>query len=92
MLNWDQTGISVVPGSAWTMDLKGFNRVEIVHIDDKHQFTAVFCGSLDGDVSGTARVNALVGSSDTSSWLRAPPIASLGLQIPPCDFSIACRL
>ena len=44
------------------------------------------------DVSGRARLNALAGSSDTSSWLRAPPIASLGLQIPPCDFSIACRL
>ena len=33
------------------------------------------------DVSGRARLNALAGSSDTSSWLRAPPIASLGLQI-----------
>ena len=43
-------------------------------------------------VAGLARLNALAGSTDTSSWLRAPPIASLGLQIPPCDFSIACQL
>ena len=50
VFNWDQTGISVVPGSAWTMDLKGSKRVEIVGIDDKGQFTAVFCGSLDGDI------------------------------------------
>ena len=28
VFNWDQTGISVVPGSAWTMDLKGSKRVE----------------------------------------------------------------
>ena len=44
------------------------------------------------DISGRARLNALAGSSDTSSWLRAPPIASLGLQIPRCDFCIACQL
>ena len=50
VFNWDQIGISVVPGSAWTMDLKGSKRVEIVGIDDKRQFTAVFCGSLDGDI------------------------------------------
>ena len=24
MLNWDHTGISIVPGSAWTMEFKGF--------------------------------------------------------------------
>ena len=52
VFNWDQTGISVtvVPGSAWTMDLKGSKCAEIVGIDDKRQFTAVFCGSLDGDI------------------------------------------
>ena len=50
VINWNQTGISLVPGSAWTMDLKGSKRVEIVGIDDERQFTAVFCGSLDGDI------------------------------------------
>ena len=23
VFNWDQTGVSIVPGSAWTMELKG---------------------------------------------------------------------
>ena len=49
MINWDQTGISVFPDSAWTMDLKGSKRVERVGISDKRQITAIFCGSLAGD-------------------------------------------
>ena len=50
ILNWDHTGISIVPGSAWTMELKGFKRVEIVGISDKRQITAVICGSMAGEL------------------------------------------
>ena len=35
MFNWDHTAISIVPGSSWTMELKGSKRVEIVGISDK---------------------------------------------------------
>ena len=49
IFNWDQTGISVVPGSSWTMDEKGSKRVEIVGISDKLQYTALFCGTLASD-------------------------------------------
>ena len=49
VFNWDQTGISIVPGSTWTMELKGSKRVEITGISDKRQVTAVFCGTLAGD-------------------------------------------
>lgn len=49
VLNWDHTGISIVPGSSWTMELKGSQRVEIVGIREKCQITAVLCGSLTGD-------------------------------------------
>ena len=49
IFNWDQTGISVVPGSSWTMDEKGSKQVEIVGISDKRQYTALFCGTLAGD-------------------------------------------
>ncbi len=48
ILNWDHTGISIVPGSSWTMELKGSKRVEIVGISDKRQITAVFCGTAAG--------------------------------------------
>ena len=34
IINWDHTGISIVPGSAWTMEVKGSKRVEIVGISD----------------------------------------------------------
>ena len=48
ILNWDQTGIHLVPASTWTMDREGSKRVEISGANDKRQITAVFCGSLTG--------------------------------------------
>ena len=49
VFDWDQTGISIVPGSSWTMELKGAKRVEIAGISDKRQITAVLCGTMAGD-------------------------------------------
>ena len=49
ILNWDQTGIHLVPASGWTMDLEGSKRVEVSGVNDKRQITAVFCGSLVGE-------------------------------------------
>ena len=49
VFNWDQTGISIVPGSTWTLELKGSKRVEIAGISDKRQITAVFCGTMAGE-------------------------------------------
>lgn len=49
ILNWDQTGIHLVPASTWTMDREGSKRVAISGANDKRQITAVFCGSLTGD-------------------------------------------
>ena len=49
VFNWDQTGISIVPGSSWTMEVKGSKRVEIAGMNDKRQITAVFCGTLTGE-------------------------------------------
>ena len=49
VLNWDQTGIHLVPASTWTMDKEGSKRVEISGANDKRQITAVFCGTLTGD-------------------------------------------
>ena len=44
-MNWDHTGINIVPGSAWTMDQKGQQHVKLLTLDDKRQITAVVCGS-----------------------------------------------
>ena len=49
ILNWDQTGLKIVPSFSWTMDQCGVNRVEIVGVNDKRQITAVFCGTIVGD-------------------------------------------
>ena len=50
ILNWDQTGIRIVPSSTWTMKKKGSKRVELTGINDKRQITAIFCGNLFGDL------------------------------------------
>ena len=49
VLNWDQTGLKIVPSSSWTMDRSGSHRVELIGTDDRRQITAVFCGSFVGD-------------------------------------------
>ena len=49
ILNWDQTGIRIVPSNTWTMDQQGAKRVEVCGASDKRLITAVFCGSLVGD-------------------------------------------
>ena len=49
ILNWDQTGIKIVPTSNWTMELSGSKRVEMSALTDKRQITAVLCGNMVGD-------------------------------------------
>jgi len=49
IMNWDQTGIKIVPCSTWTMERQGSKRIEMIGVSDKHQITAVFYGTLLGD-------------------------------------------
>lgn len=42
VLNWDQTGIRIVPSNNWTMDQQGVKRVEVGGAHDKQLITAVF--------------------------------------------------
>ena len=49
ILNWDQTGIQIVPSSTWTMEREGVSRIEMIGAKDKRQITAVFCCTLQGD-------------------------------------------
>ena len=49
ILNWDQTGLNLIPSSSWTMEQRGARRVEITGLNDKRMITVVFCGTLCGD-------------------------------------------
>ncbi len=49
ILNWDQTGIRLVPAASWTTDKVGSKRVEITRVGEKRQITVVLCGSMIGD-------------------------------------------
>ena len=50
IINWDQTGINLVPGALWTMDAKGKKQIEITGLQNKRQITAVMCGSIIGGI------------------------------------------
>ena len=49
VINWDQTGIQYVPVSQWTMEREGMKRIEITDNQDKHQITAVFVVTMNGN-------------------------------------------
>ena len=49
VLNWDQTGLNVVPASVWTMNKQGKRRVKMIGLKDKQQITVVFYGTIQGD-------------------------------------------
>ena len=47
VINWDQTGVKVVPASQWTMEERGAPRVEIAGEEDKRQIT--LAGTLSAE-------------------------------------------
>ncbi len=50
VINFDQTGISIVPVSNWTMAAKGTKQVELLGIEDKRQITILLGCTLSGDL------------------------------------------
>ena len=42
ILNWDQTGIKIVPTTIWIMERCGTKRVGVVETNDKWQITVDF--------------------------------------------------
>lgn len=50
IMNFDQTGIKIVPSATWTMEQQGSKCVTMTGLNDKRQITLVVCGTLIGDV------------------------------------------
>ena len=48
IMNWDHTGISIVPVCQWTMEEMDAKNVDCVGLDDKHQITTVICVTISG--------------------------------------------
>ena len=48
VINWDQTGVNVVPASQWTQEEKGSSRVEVAGVGDKRQIMVTVAGTLSG--------------------------------------------
>ena len=49
VINWDQSGIHVIPSCNYTMASKGAKRVEIAGFGDKRQITGTFAATLSGE-------------------------------------------
>ena len=50
VVNWDQTGLSIIPTGNWTMHEAGAKVISIAHVDDKRQVTAVLAASAKGAI------------------------------------------
>jgi len=48
VMNWDHTGVNIVPGSQWTLEERGTKRVECTGVNDKRQITVVICATASG--------------------------------------------
>ena len=48
IINWDQTGMSIVPSSSWTMAAVGSKQVPLVVYDDKHEITFLLSITAEG--------------------------------------------
>jgi len=48
VINWDQTGVNMVPGGAWTMEEQGSQQVPIHGMDDKRQITVLLAVTKSG--------------------------------------------
>ena len=49
IVNWDQTGVSIIPTGDWTMEKEGASIVSIANADDKRQLTAVLAVTAAGE-------------------------------------------
>ena len=50
IINFDQTGVNLVPSPEWTMEVKGVKQVPVTGISDKHQDTLVLSVDMAGGV------------------------------------------
>ena len=50
VINWDQSGVNVVPSQNWTMEQQGAQQVEIAGINDKRQITVTLAGTMSGEL------------------------------------------
>ena len=48
VINWDQTGLRVVPHSDWTMEEQRTKKISLKGLDDKHEVTALLAATLLG--------------------------------------------
>ena len=50
VVNFDQTGINIIPSSDWTMDNQGTKQVKVTGLGDKRQVTLVLACAMDGEL------------------------------------------
>ena len=86
VINWDQSGVNVVPSSQWTQAEKGATRVEIAAARDKRQITVTVAGTLSGKLllfqilykGKTERRNAPTNSIPRRFWHLARTLPIIG--------------
>jgi len=44
-MNWDHTGVNIIPGYQWKLEERGAMWVKCTRVDDKYQITMVICAT-----------------------------------------------
>ncbi|CAH1257592.1 POGZ [Branchiostoma lanceolatum] len=50
IINWDQTGVNIVPVGDWTLEEAGARQVPVIGLEDKRQITLLLAISLSGNL------------------------------------------
>ena len=48
VINFDQTGVKIIPVSDWTLEVQGSKQVDLVALDDKREITVLLVITLSG--------------------------------------------
>ena len=50
VINFDQTGVKIVPVSNWTLAAQGTKQIDVIGIDDKREITMLLGMTLSGEM------------------------------------------
>ena len=48
VINFNQTGVKIVPVAKWTLDTKGMKQVDVIGLKDKREITMFLAGTASG--------------------------------------------
>jgi len=83
IVNWDQTGIVLIPAASRTYEKQGEARVAVLGAEEKRQITAVLASSMDGEMLPLQLIFA--GKTERSRPAATPAATTAGFHLTSSD-------